>query len=138
MIVVVVMAGGQQLDPRRAVDLPGVGGFQGVGHGVLQARAVEDDHVRAVQDLHVPDREGVVVQAAHRLVDHQGHVDVLRAFGDFPGEEVDGIGGGGQGQAVLRLTGPLPGAAGRQGKGKSQTQQEGKKFFQHGYAPFLR
>ena len=65
-------------------------------------------------------------------------MDVLRAFGDFPGKEVDGIGGGGQGQAVLRPTGPLPGAAGRQGKGQSQTQQEGKNFFQHGRSSFLR
>ena len=129
---VVMVVGGlplQKGDPLGAVDLGGVGHrLQGVGHGLLQPRPAEEDAVGPLQGLHILHGEGVVVETAHRLVDHQGEGDVLRPPGDLGGEEIDGVGGGHHSQPVhFALIRPAAGQAGQQEKGG----QKGTDYFFH-------
>lgn len=104
----------QQRDALGAVNLGRIAhSLQGAFHGLLQAGAVAHDDVGPFQGLHIFYGEGVVMQAADGLVDHQGDGAVRNAAGHLAGEEIHRVGGGDDlGLAVFCSVAGVGGAGG--------------------------
>ena len=113
----------KQRHPLRAVDDRRAGGGQGVIHKVLQPGAVHGDDIRTLDLFHVVHRQGIVVEAAHRAGVQPLHGDALHALGNGPGEEIDRIGGGQDGQPLL--LGGARGGLGAAGKQEQDGQEHG-------------
>ena len=92
-LVVVVGPVFQQLHPHRAVDNRRTGALQGVLQKFLQPRAVDGDHVRPFQLLHVLHGQGVVVEAAGAPGVQPLHLHSLHPLGHGGGEQINGVGG---------------------------------------------
>ena len=121
----------EQLDALRAVDDHGGRGGQGVVHEVLQAHAVHDDHIGPFYDLHIADREGIIVETAHGLIDDGAYLHALHLPDNGPCEEVDGVSGGGNGQRIPLLGRrgfPAGHAAGGEGETKNKEQGKNRLF----------
>ena len=127
----------QQRDALGAVNLGRIAhSLQGAFHGLLQAGAVAHDDVGPFQGLHIFYGEGVVMQAADGLVDHQGDGAVRNAAGHLAGEEIHRVGGGDDlGPAVFCSVAGVGGAGGQQQKEATQKEQAGSS---HRLPPFIR
>ena len=110
LFVVVMMSPLQKGESGRCID--DIGRAEGIGQEVLQSGTGEDDHIGALNGLHLTDRQGVVVEAGDVLRHQTGDLQV-RACGQAAGELPHGQGGGGDIGVLLR------GAS-----GQKQTEQE--------------